>query len=285
MAAAVRRANQEKVVVSKRRMSAMETKIHALSDKARMADELAESVRGAWDRQRRLLPAKPPPAAGADIDILYRPAALVSGDFYDFVPLAGGRLGFFIGDVSGHGIEAGILMGMAKKVLAIRLEEHGAPAAAIRRANQDLFRELDRQSFVTAFAGVYDPAARTLEFARAGHNPPVLYNPARTPACEELQPSGQGLGLSSGDLFDQALEARTLALRGGDILVLYTDGLVEARDPSNQQFGAERLMATLESSLGEPPPFLLSRIAGELDRFAAGAPPDDDVTVLCLRFP
>lgn len=275
--AALRRANQDKIVLTKRQVSALE-------DKARQADALADSVKIASDRQRRLLPARPPDMPGTEIEIVYRPAEQLSGDFYDFVPLRDGRLGFIIGDVSGHGIEAGILMGMAKKVLSIRLEETGDPFVAVLLANKDLFRDLDRVSFVTAFVSLYTPATKTLSFVRAGHNPPLIFNRERSPAHVLLQPSGTGLGLSRDQEFQKAIEEQSVGILPGDLLLCYTDGVVEARNADNDEFSMRRLLTTLEGSAGARPGAVLSALCFELDHFTAGRPAEDDVTAVCVRF-
>lgn len=275
--AALKRANKDTIVLSKQRVSALEKKAAA-------ADAYHDSVRMASERQRRLLPPAPPQVQGAEIDIVYRPAEQVGGDFYDFIPLRDGRLGFLIGDVSGHGIEAGILMGMAKKVIGIRLEETADPLLALLLANRDLFRELDRVSFVTAFAGVYDPGRASLVTARAGHNPPIVYNKARTPAHLQIQPAGKGLGLTREDDFNRAMEQQTVAIVPGDALLLYTDGLVEAHSPEQKEFGMERLLLALESTAGKKPSTVLNALSMELDQFIAGGPPEDDVTAVCIRF-
>src|SRR5205085_1529340 len=108
-----------------------------------------------------------------------------------------GKVAFLVGDVSGHGIEAGILMGMAKKVLWIRLQDYQDPVEAIVRANEDIDRDLGRVNFVTAFVAIYDPKRRVLTCVRAGHNPPLLFNPAREGRCVQLKPGGLGLGIMS----------------------------------------------------------------------------------------
>jgi sigma-B regulation protein RsbU (phosphoserine phosphatase) len=262
----------------------MESKVAVLEDKAKKADALEQSVKVASARQRRLLPARPPEIPDAEVGLVYKPAEHVSGDFYDFVPLPDGRLGFIIGDVAGHGIEAGILMGMAKKVLSLRLEESGDPITTIFKANNDLFRELDRQSFVTAFVCIYDPAGRSIAYARAGHNPPLLFNPARDPKLVKFDAGGLGLGISKGPAFENTLVGETVEVQSGDIFLLYTDGLVEARNQAGEEFQIERIVSTLEASVDRPTSFILGVLSYELDRFSAGLPQEDDVTAVCVRF-
>jgi serine phosphatase RsbU (regulator of sigma subunit) len=281
MLEALRRANGEKMIVPRGKMVRMESELASLKDKTQ---ELEDGVRRASERQRRLLPAKPPELPDAEVDLIYRPASVVSGDFYDFVPLDDGKMAFLIGDVSGHGIEAGIVMGMAKKVLAIRLQDYQDPVEALVRTNQDVDRELGRVSFVTAFVALYDPLRRVLTCVRAGHNPPLLYHPDREGRCLELKPGGMGLGIVGGSSFESSLEPLEVPVRTGDVLLLYTDGLVEAQDPKGEQLGMERMIQLLGASYGFPTAMVMSQLADLLDTFTEGAVLEDDVTAVCVRF-
>lgn len=278
---ALRRANHRTVVVPRGQMDRMESELATLKDKTQ---EMEDSVRRASERQRRLLPAQAPEVPGAEIDLVYRPASVVSGDFYDFVPLDDGKMAFIVGDVSGHGIEAGIVMGMAKKVLAIRLQDFQDPVEALVRTNEDVDRELGRVSFVTAFVAVFDPAAGTLSCVRAGHNPPLLFHPRREGRGLELKPRGMGLGIVNQAAFEPSLERLDLPLQPGDLLLLYTDGLVEARNKDGEQFGVERTREVLAATYGYPPALVLSHLAGALDGFAGDAVSEDDITAVCVRF-
>ncbi len=278
---ALKQANSEKLIVPRQKFDKMESQIAALKGKAQ---ELEESMKRASERQRRLLPAKPPEVPGAEIELLYRPAEDVSGDFYDFVPLDEGRVAMLVGDVSGHGIEAGVVMGMAKKVIALRLQDFQDPVEALKRTNDDVDRDLGRVSFVTAFVAIFDPAARTLCCARAGHNPPLLFNPDREPRCRSLRPGGLGLGIMDQEVFEPSLEPLEIEVKAGDVFLLYTDGLVEARNPEGDQFGVERTVEVLASTYGYPPAMVLSTLSATLDRFTAGRISDDDITAVCVRF-
>ncbi len=278
---ALRRANHKTVVVSRGKMDRLESELATLKDKTQ---EMEDSVRRASERQRRLLPARAPEVFGAEIDLIYRPASVVSGDFYDFVPLDDGKIALIVGDVSGHGIEAGIVMGMAKKVLAIRLQDFQDPIEALVRTNEDVDRELGRVSFVTAFVAIFDPAARTLSCVRAGHNPPLLFHPGREGRGMELKPKGMGLGIVGAPGFEASLEGVEIPVLPGDLLLLYTDGLVEARNPQGEQFGVERTREVLGSTYGYPPALVLSHLAGVLDGFAGDAVSEDDITAVCVRF-
>lgn len=278
---ALRQANHGKVVVTRGRMDRMQSEIATLKDRTQ---ELEDHVQRASERQRRLLPARAPEVAGAEIDLIYRPAAVVSGDFYDFVPLDDGKIALLVGDVSGHGIEAGIVMGMAKKVLSIRLQDFQDPVEALVRTNEDVDRELGRVSFVTAFVAVYDPVARILSCVRAGHNPPLLFNPAREGRSLELKPDGMGLGIVNQSAFEPLIKRLEIPVQPGDVLLLYTDGLVEAHNKDGEMFGVERTIQVLAATYGYSPALVLSQLSSTLDGFAGNAVSEDDITALCVRF-
>jgi serine phosphatase RsbU (regulator of sigma subunit) len=277
----LRRVNDDKMVVPKQKIDKMESELAVLKGKA---TEMEDSVKRASERQRRLLPTKAPDVAGAEIDLIYRPAAVVSGDFYDFVSLPDGKIGFLIGDVSGHGIEAGILMGMAKKVLSIRLQDFADPKEAVVRANEDIDRDLGRVNFVTAFVAIFDPSRRVLTCIRAGHNPPLLFNPAREGRCVQLKPGGLGLGIMSEANFGPTIQQLDIPIQSGDLLLLYTDGFVEARDEEGEQFGVDRTTQILGSSYGLSSALILSNLAHALDDFAGHRVSEDDITAVCVRF-
>jgi hypothetical protein len=226
---ALRRSNDQKTIIPRQKLDRMETELAALKDRA---GEMEDSVKRASERQRRLLPAKAPDVPGTEIDLIYRPAAVVSGDFYDFVPLDDGKIAILIGDVSGHGIEAGILMGMANKVLAIRLQDYQDPVEA-SGANEDVEKDLGRVNFVTVFPTIYDPRGGPgLRPGGAQSSAAVQPGPGRT--LPVIRRRGW-----TGHPGDRVLRSddptEVLAVMAGDLPLLYTDGLVEAR---NQEGGS-----------------------------------------------
>jgi serine phosphatase RsbU (regulator of sigma subunit) len=275
--------NQEKLAASRSNATALASKVAELQDRARVADELETSIRVATHRQRNLLPSRPPEIPGVTIAIGYFPARKISGDFYDFIDLGDGRFGLLIGDVAGHGIEAGIVMGVAKKVIQIRARDTGDPALALQLANRDLFPDLDRTSFVTAYLAFLDPRTHGLCSVRAGHNPAILYSPDREPAFSRIEPAGLVMGLDSGPRFNRDLVKDDRTLHAGDTLLLYTDGLPEAKNPEGEEFGLARLEAFLRSRPGDDPDVLLQTLALELERFSQGVAQEDDITMICAR--
>lgn len=281
--AKIKQVNADKFAVSKQFTAQLETKVRTLEAKTSWAESLEASMKLAVDRQKHMLPEKAPQLPGCEIAISYRPAQQVSGDFYDFIEMGEGRVGISIGDVAGHGIEAGILMGMTKKVLNIRASELMDVVEAMKRTNIDIYKDLDRQTFVTAFLGMFDPATKQFTYARAGHNPPFLVNKARTPVTTKFDAGGLMLGMSQGTMFDRSMQQRTVDLQSGDVILLYTDGLEEAKNTSGELFGLQRCMQIVEAECDKPANYILGALSLAVDRFSGGLPQEDDITTICLK--
>jgi serine phosphatase RsbU (regulator of sigma subunit)/anti-anti-sigma regulatory factor len=282
--AKVRESNETKLQASKGHVEALRTQVAKLEEKHQWAVNLEKGVKIAASRQRKLLPTRTPQVAGCEIAHTYRPAEDVSGDFYDFVELEDGRVAFVIGDVSGHGIEAGILMGMTKKVLSIRLAEMGDPVAAVKKTNADIVKDMDRSSFVTVAAIMFDPKRRTLTCARAGHNPPLLFNPARGPEARKFEAGGLMIGMAPPAVFDPQMQDEVMTVQPGDLLLLYTDGIEEGKNPAGEEFGVGRIQPVLQAEWGKPGAYVLGALFYEFERFAAGTKQEDDLTAVCVKF-
>ncbi len=282
--AKVREVNQVKLNASAGRVEALKTQMAKLEEKAQWATAMEKGVKIAASRQRKLLPVRAPQVDGCEIAYSYRPAEEVSGDFYDFVEMGGGGVAFVIGDVSGHGIEAGILMGMTKKVLSIRLGEMADPVSAMRRTNADIYKDMDRSSFVTVSAVVYDHAKRTLCSARAGHNPPILFSPSAGNLIRRFENGGLMLGMAPPGVFDAQLAPEEAPVAEGDVLLLYTDGVEEGKNASGEEFGVARIGPILQAECLKPPAYILGALFYEFDRFAGGVAQEDDLTAICVKF-
>jgi sigma-B regulation protein RsbU (phosphoserine phosphatase) len=178
--------------------------------------ELEHSVEQAMRRQLHLIPIDPPPDEVADIAVHYRPLQSVSGDFLDFYQLGDNRFGVAVGDVSGHGIETAIIMGMAKMALRVRSQALGSIHDVVRYANRDLFGELRRTAFVTGAFLAIDRATRRMAYVRAGHPKPILVRAGGD--VEELDGGGLPLGIDGGQRFDAALQEREVQLAPGDLV-------------------------------------------------------------------
>jgi serine phosphatase RsbU (regulator of sigma subunit) len=269
----------QKVDEATSQISEMKTQMNTLEVKAHAADTLQHSVQVASQRQRRLLPAVPPQMAGAQIGVIYSPAEHLSGDFYDFISLDDKGVGLIVGDVSGHGIEAGMLMGICKRSLNQYLRQTADPVKAISLANNDLCQNLDQESFVTACIVVYEPAQQTIMASSAGHTPPLIFKSASR-AFMELPCNGPILGVTENMEYQGSA---VLPLEPGDIMLLTTDGILECMNSRNEQFGKERMQEVVCMQAGGAAQEIAGSFRRALDEWTGGQAPHDDITVLVLK--
>ena len=228
--------------------------------------------------QTSFLPAGVPQVAGWGFAASLEPARHVSGDFYDFIPLPGGRWGILIADVADKGMPAALYMALARTLIRAHAPDHANdPAACLRAANDQILADTQSDLFVTVFYGILDPATGDMPFANAGHNPPLLCHRDSRPA-EPLRNTGMALGVVSG----MPLEDGRAALGPGDYLVLYTDGVTEAHDRDLQAFGDERLRTTALAADGAPVAAIHQQILAAVEAFVGGAPQFDDLTLLVV---
>ncbi len=232
----------------------------------------------ARDIQLGMLPRAFPERPEIDVAAELRPARTVGGDLYDVVA-EGDRVWLLVGDVSGKGVGAALFMAVTKTLF--RAIAPGAPtvAAAMGRVNEELARDNERAMFVTAFAARLDLATGELEYVNAGHNPTY-----RLEAGGSVLPLGGPVDPALGALEGHAFRGSVVALRPGDALLLYTDGIVEARSPSEEEFHTLRLESSLRALREAPAEALVRGLLGQLDDFVGDAPQYDDITVLALRW-
>jgi sigma-B regulation protein RsbU (phosphoserine phosphatase) len=232
------------------------------------------------DLQRSLLPARLPHIPTLDLAAHYQPAQRAGGDYYDFFPLPDGRWGIFIGDVSGHGTPAAVLMAVTHAIAHTCPGPPVPPHTLLDYLNEHLtsrYTELNG-TFVTAFYGIYDPAQRQLTYSSAGHNPP------RVKRCQDgsLLALDEASGLPLGVLAGTRYEEAELSLQVGDQILFYTDGITEAHNVGGDMFGTERLDGELENCVLQAEA-LLESILRAVETFADGRPADDDRTLIVAR--
>lgn len=235
-------------------------------------------------RRKHLLPPDPPRLDGCEVAVYYNTAAAMTGDFYDFVRLPDRRVAIVVGDIFASGVEPGVLMGIARKVLRIRLRETNDIGKAIGLANDDLCEELERESYVTYAVAVIDGPRREMKLARAGHAAPFLVRAGAAPVVERLELPGPLLGLVPTATFEEEISVQSFALGPGDLLLLHSDGLEELRDRNGEIFGADRLASILRANAGAEAEFILGAAILEAEQFGAGADRDQDMTAVCVRF-
>lgn len=237
----------------------------------------------ARDIQRWLLPATPPVVAGLQVAFATRPANTVAGDFYDIFPrpTAGStdpRYLLAVADVAGKSIPAALLMATFQASLRTLSTTSYSLAELVTGMNQ--YACTNSQSglrFTTAVLAEYDPASRSLVYINAGHNTPILRKKSGT--VERLTEGGLPLGIQP----DAQYQSGEAQLESGDWLVIFTDGLVEAINAHDEEYGEERLLAVIESGVSSTPDELLRRIMAEVDTFVASTPQHDDITALLVK--
>lgn len=237
-----------------------------------------DELRLAYDIQTKLLPAQAPLLDGYDIAARSIPAQTVGGDYYDFIPIEdGSSLALCVGDVSGKGLPAALLMSNVQATLRGQLLWTNSPEECLKRANALLCRSTNRNTFVTLFLGHLDPARHVLRYANAGHNRPLLLR-----ADGELVVLRHG-SLVLGFLDHQSYRERDVAINPGDVLLIYTDGASEAMNAGREQFGDARLAAVLRQYRNEPAARQVEYIAQAIRAFTGPEPQSDDITLMVLR--
>jgi sigma-B regulation protein RsbU (phosphoserine phosphatase) len=226
--------------------------------------------------QSRLFPPAPAAVPGVEFAAAFRPCFEVAGDYYDFVPLPTGELGLAIGDVSGKGASAAIIMSSVKAALRMAAPLTTDLAALMGRLNALLSEMAHGKKHATLFFACYAPATGHLRYVNAGHLPPLVLTGE---GFELLMPTGVPIGLFD----DAAYEERAIELAPGSVLVLTTDGVTEAVNAGDDEFGHERLADTARRALEGPLARVPDLILDAIDLFQAGAPPSDDETLVVMR--
>ena len=228
--------------------------------------------------QQSFLPAHCPNIDGIDIGSIAIPALQVGGDFYDFIPLNGDRLGFVIADVAGKGMPAALLMALSCALIRVISSEDISIQGVLEKTNQRIQEYSTEGYFVTVFYAILDPEGKRLEYIRAGHNPPLLY---RSESDEIFFLEGRGVGLG---VFDEInVETRKIDLISGDILVLFTDGVTEAVNSQKEEFGSTRLSELLRQNRSAKAQEIIEKIEKEIETFADGEPQFDDITIVVIK--
>jgi len=227
--------------------------------------------------QRAIHPEKPPQIESLDLAVYSRMSQRAGGDFYSFFALPEGRWGMLIADVSGHGPRAAAVMRITHRLVHALPGLPEPPASVLRQVNFQLASRYTGASgaFVTAFYAIFDPASRSLTYARAGHGPPRLRSLRRNTIVPLEGESHFPLGVSAAEDYDST----TQIVESGDQIVFYTDGITEARDPSESMFGVERLDQMVLEGPCDARGMIRSILAG-LDQFTRDRHPTDDRTLL-----
>jgi serine phosphatase RsbU (regulator of sigma subunit) len=248
-----------------------------LAEVEEMERRLARELEQAAEIQRQFLPSDAPAVPGAQLAGYNAPCRTVGGDYYDFFPYANGRVAMALGDVSGKGLPASLMMmGLEARVEVLAAEPQDL-AMVMNRLNKATCAHCPSNKFITFFLCVFDPASGELSYCCAGHNPPML---VRGSGAVEL---AEGGGPPLGILSFASYETYRTVLHPGDLLAIYSDGVTEATNAQEEEFGEERFAAVLREHRRLPADAVVDAVNQALEAWAAGAPAADDVTLLVAK--
>jgi sigma-B regulation protein RsbU (phosphoserine phosphatase) len=242
-------------------------------------ERLNRELEIAREVQERLFPQRLPSVQSLDYCGRCRPAREVGGDYYDFLELPEGKLGIAIGDVSGKGIGAALLMASLEASLRGQALVAHDLAELMNRVNSLVLDASSANRYATLFYAAYDPHSRQLSYVNAGHNPPVILRKSDA-GCTvfRLETGGPVIGL-----LQQRYHQDSFALEPGDLMVLFTDGVSESMNARDEEWGEERLIEVAKTCHGLPALETMTRIMAAAEAFAAGASQHDDMTLVVLR--
>jgi serine phosphatase RsbU (regulator of sigma subunit) len=243
---------------------------------ARVEEQIAE-MRLASKIQVDLLPKKPPKIGGYDIAGRSIPARMVGGDYFDFIPLEDSRYAICLGDISGKGLSASLLMAHLQATIRGQALLRESPGECLGRSNTLLYRSTDAGKFATLFYGILDVRRHELLYSSAGHNPPLLFSRHERPRL--LTTRGMVLGVEEGVTYPEEL----VPLEAGDSLVLYSDGITEGMNAREEEFGEERLVELVMRGRSETSTMLIEKILAAVREHAGEFPQSDDMTLVSLR--
>jgi sigma-B regulation protein RsbU (phosphoserine phosphatase) len=247
--------------------------VEARLERERFERELAL----ASEIQQRFQPTAPPQVDGYELQGISFPCYEIGGDYYDFIEREDGRLVIALGDVSGKGTAAALLMSSLHAAVHAQAGSHDSLVATISAVNKYLAENIPANRFVTLFYAELDPDSGALSFLNAGHNPPLIVHAAGT--VEQLASGGLPLGIKPDADYR---EGRT-QLQPGDVLVIYSDGVTEAVSPSGEEFGATRLYEVVSRNIESSAAGIRDRIESSLTKFAQGTSAADDITLVIVK--
>jgi sigma-B regulation protein RsbU (phosphoserine phosphatase) len=245
-------------------------------------EKMSREMEIAREVQERLFPQQLPVIAGIDYSGACRPALGVGGDYYDFLPLPNGDLGIAIGDVSGKGIAAALLMASLQASLRGQaLVGQGDLARLMANVNQLVYDATPVNRYATFFYGQYHRESRIFRYVNAGHNPPMILRKTQdgTVHVIRLDTGGMVVGLFPHTPYQEA----SLEMHPGDLFVAFTDGISEAMNPQEEEWGEERFIPAIAACSGQRASEIIPALMAAADQFVSGAPQHDDMTLVILK--
>jgi len=261
--------------------NSMTESVSTLISEQQQRQRLEHELAIAREVQAQLFPTEKPTVRGVEIEAVVRPARVVSGDYYDFLPLGPGRLGIALADISGKGISAALIMASLQAALRIQAMSNGRgpgnTAEIVTRLNQHLYRSTAPDRFATLFYGVYDAQTHRLEYTNAGHPAPLCISGQQV---QRLSAGGTVLGLFD----DRQFESQIVDIAPGSLLIAYSDGLTEAENPDAEEFEEQRVLDVALRMDHAPARAVLKNLLEAVNRWTGPAEQSDDITVIVARF-
>ncbi|MFA8343103.1 MAG: PP2C family protein-serine/threonine phosphatase [Rhodothermaceae bacterium] len=273
--------DDQKTIMSYADYAALTLENAKLIEESLEKERLEKELDVAREVQHKIIPIKTPQYDNLETSACFIPAFEVGGDYYDFFELPDEKLGFVIADVSGKGISAAFVMAEVKGVFETVSGLLDSPKEVLIQANRILNKSLDKKTFVTAIYGVFDRKKGTLRFARCGH-PPLLN--LRDGKIEYAQPNGLGLGLDFGKTFNRTIEEQELKLQNDDTIVIYTDGITEAKNSEMDDFGEQKLEDVILAKNNGSIDSLANEIMSAVSCYQKDTNQHDDITLVVFKW-
>jgi|694.fasta_scaffold105435_4 sigma-B regulation protein RsbU (phosphoserine phosphatase) len=243
---------------------------------------MESELRTAREVQRILLPQEDPVIPGFRISGTNLPARIISGDYYDYLDLGDGRFGIVIADVSGKGVPAGLLMAMCRSALRSVAPGETSPSKVLAAVNRQLFPDIREDMFISMAYGILDSGNGRLVLARAGHDPALCFRRA-SGAVESLRSPGLALGVDSGQVFERVTKDQVVELHSGDCVLFHTDGVKEAINAADEEYGMERMTDAFRKAAPLGAEAVLTRVQEELRDFTGESRQMDDITLVAIE--
>lgn len=232
--------------------------------------------------QQSFLPVATPDTSELDIAAICKPAFETGGDYYDFIRMDDDRLAITIGDVSGKGIQAAFYMTFTKGLLHALCNEYGSATEVLKRINLIFRKNADKGTFISIIFGIFDEKKSEFHFSRAGHNP-LLHYSAEEKQLTVYQPQGLAVGMANHETFSRFITGKMIRLEKDDIIVLYTDGIVEAVNKKNVPYGEKRLHQLIRKYNRLSAPKIVQKIEEDLNQFGEETEQNDDLTIIVIK--
>lgn len=239
-------------------------------------------LQNAREVQRILLPQEDPVISGFRVSGTNLPARIISGDYYDYLSLGNNRHGIVIADVSGKGFPAGLLMAMCRSALRSVAPGRVSPSEVLAAVNRQLFPDIREDMFISMAYGILDESTGKLLMARAGHDPALLYR-RDSGKVEQLRSPGLALGVDGGKVFERVTKDLEVQLSSGDCVLFYTDGVREAVNAEDEEYGMDRMCEAFRMAAPLGAEAILNRMQDELRQFTGEGPQMDDITLVAIE--